>query len=91
MAMFVIRNKRTGVVMGKVTVERPEDALSALAQDTDSSVEEIALSLGRNAQEAGEAIDIVEVDEDSATAAKRGKASKKWADPFPNLPRRWSA
>ena len=81
MPTFQVRNKRTKIVLGEVTVADPEDVLDGLKDATGSSIEEIAHSLGSTIEEAVASVDIVEV--------KVPKQEKRPRKPeFAPLPRR---
>jgi hypothetical protein len=71
MPRFEVRNKLTMVVMGEVVVEHPEDVLDALAATTQSTVEQIAWSLGKSLEEAKVALEIVEIPEPHKPSGKR--------------------
>lgn len=61
MPTFQVRNRRTKMVLGEVTVADPADVLDGLKDATGSSIEEIALSLGSTVKEATAALDIIEI------------------------------
>lgn len=59
MPRYEVRNKVTRMVLGEVVVDYDEDVLRALAYATQSTVEEIAHSLGKTAEEAKAALEVV--------------------------------
>jgi hypothetical protein len=74
MPRYEVRNKVTRMVLGAVVVDYDEDVLGALARETQSTVEEIAHSLGSTAEEAKAALEIVLLpDAHAARSAPSGK------------------
>ncbi len=87
MASYEVRNTRSRMVLGTVSVQEPEQVLDALLTETCSTMEDLALSLGKTAEEAAAALDIVEV-RDAVPPPARGRAKGRIAKTMP--PRRWS-
>jgi hypothetical protein len=81
MPRFQVRNRVAKVILGEVIVQRPEDVLQALADETGADIEDIARALGTSVEEARAAIEIVEIVEAPARSARTG-------DPGPLPPRR---
>ncbi len=81
MPTFQVRNKRTKIVLGEVTVPDETKVLDALASDTGCGIDDVARSLGSTVEDAKAALDIVEVREDTPMPRKP-KAE------FRTLPRR---
>jgi hypothetical protein len=69
--------------LGEVIVDDPGHVLARLAEETGTTIEDIAGSLGKTVEEAKEAIDIVEMPEPRAS-----KSSVRKRVEFPPLPRR---
>ena len=63
MPTYQVRNRRTKMVLGEVSVAEPEMVIDELKDATGSSIDEIARSLGATLEEARAALDIVEVGE----------------------------
>ena len=70
MQRFEVRNKITGACLGTVAVERPEDVLDQLANDTGGSVEDIARSLGDTAEAAMMALEILPLADEAQSRAQ---------------------
>ena len=85
MPTYRVINRKTRVMMGEVVSETPDGVLAALADQTDSSIEEIAHSLGKTVDDAKAALDIVEVGPAEPPARKGVKVRGKALD---HLPRR---
>lgn len=77
MQTFLVRNRLTRMTLCEVSVDDPEHVLEAAAQVTGSSIEEIAKSLGRNVEEAMEALDIVPVLNEEPDRRRRVKRFDK--------------
>lgn len=82
MPTFQVRNKRTKMILGTVSVADPTEVLAALADTTGTTIDDIATSLGSTVEAAKEALDVVEVRE-----PKTPGGAKKKVD-FAPLPRR---
>lgn len=61
MPTFQVRNKRTKIILGEVTVEDPAQVLDALVDACGCSIDDVAASLGSTLEEARAALEIVEV------------------------------
>ncbi len=79
MPTFQVRNRRTKMVLGEVTVADPADVLNELKDATGSSIEEIALSLGSTVEEATAALDVIEI----KSSAKPGSFGRLQSAPLP--------
>ncbi|MDB5597410.1 MAG: hypothetical protein JWM36_4371 [Hyphomicrobiales bacterium] len=69
--MFQVRNKKRKIIIGEVSVSDPEKVLEELAMAAGSSVEEIIQSLGKNAEEACAALEIVELPEPQKASGRK--------------------
>ena len=65
MPKFQVRNSKTRMILGDVIVADPKKVLSTLAEETGTTIEEIAHSLGSTVEEAKATLQIVEVLEES--------------------------
>ncbi len=89
MASYEVRNTRSRMVLGTVSVQEPEQVLDALLTETCSTMEDLALSLGSTREEAAAALDIVAVpDSPPVPVPVRGRAKGRIAKTMPS--RRWS-
>ena len=79
MPLFQVRNKRAKIILGEVTVDDPSEVLSALADATGTTIDDIALSLGSSAEEAAAALDLVEIKQ----SAKPGSRKRQEFAPLP--------
>jgi len=84
MPMYQVRNRKSRIILGEVVVDDPTHVLSRLAEETGTTIEDIANSLGKTVEEAKEAVDIVEM---AMPHQNRPAASRKRIE-FPPLPRR---
>lgn len=87
MPLVQVRNRKSRVVLGQVWCEDEGDALDALAEASGSSVEEIAMALGKTAEQARTNLEITVVEAvPEAQGRRKGAAPKKTLD---HLPRRY--
>lgn len=63
MPKFTVCNRLTRMVLGEVEVDDPADVLDQLCVQTGSSIEDIALSLGKTVEQAKAALDIIQTEE----------------------------
>lgn len=82
MRTFEVRNRLTGMVIAEVAVDRPEQVLSRVVEETGSAVEDVAAALGKTMAEIREALEIIET-----VAEQPLKRRLTNVDPFPNLPK----
>lgn len=82
MRTYEVRNKRTGMVLGEVRVEQPDEVLNEWMRESGMTLEDVFKALGGSMEAVREALDICEVVARQATPDERA-ATRPLSKPLP--------